>query len=105
MAAALFCWFLADLLYLLGGQTPGAVTRWVNAGWLIAGVFFAVGIWRRPRRVIPHLRGGGRPLTVARIGLALVPVLVPASVAVVAHALGTPVDPLPGFVANSSGPT
>jgi diguanylate cyclase (GGDEF)-like protein/PAS domain S-box-containing protein len=101
VAAALFCWFFADLLYLLGGQTPGAVTRWVNAGWLIAGVFFAVGIWRRPRRVIPHLRGGGRPLTVARIGLALVPVMVPASVAVIAHALGTPVNPLPGFVATT----
>jgi diguanylate cyclase (GGDEF)-like protein/PAS domain S-box-containing protein len=101
VAAGLFCWFLADLLHLLRGATPSGALSWVHAGRLLGGLCLGVGIWQRPRRVLPLVRGQGRPLTAPRIWLALAPLLVPAAMQILAHALGADVDPLPGFVATA----
>ncbi|MET0765785.1 MAG: bifunctional diguanylate cyclase/phosphodiesterase [Blastococcus sp.] len=101
LAGGLFCWFLADLGYLLAAENPEGVRPWMNAGWLLGPACLALGIWQRPRVVTPFVRGDGRPLTVARVGLVLAPILVPAAVEVLASSMGTDVDPLPGFVATA----
>ena len=88
VAAGLLCWFAADLGHLLKAEWPVLIGAWVDAGWLLANLLFAAGIWLRPRHVVPTAGAGGRPLTVARIGLALAPVMVPGTV----EALADPHD-------------
>ena len=96
-AAGLFAWFAADLGHLLTEEAPVLVGAWVDAGWLLANLCFAAGIWLLPRQ---PAGADGRPVTVARVGLALLPVLAPALGAVVAHRVGAHGDPVPGLLAT-----
>ncbi|MFP5370135.1 MAG: hypothetical protein ACLGI3_05225, partial [Actinomycetes bacterium] len=97
LAGGLFCWFAADLGHLLKAESPVLIGAWVDAGWLLASFLFAGGIWLLLRQ---PAGADGRPVTVARIGLALLPVLAPALGAVVAHRTGDHGDPVPGLLAT-----
>ncbi len=99
--AGLFCWFAADLGHLLKAESPVLVGAWVDAGWLLANLLFAAGVWLRPRQPDLPAGAGGRPLTVARIGLALAPVLVPAAGEVIAHGAGVHGDSMPGLLTTA----
>jgi len=101
VAVALFLWLVADLGFLLGGDDSAAGLAWVNAGWLMAGACIALGIWSRPRQVLPTTGAAGRPLTAARIGLALVPALVPGIVGSVAPVLGGHGHPRAGLLVTA----
>jgi diguanylate cyclase (GGDEF)-like protein/PAS domain S-box-containing protein len=91
------CWLAADLGWLLLAA-PESFSAWLTAGWLLGAVLLAAVTFQSPRDAVDGPAAEAPGLTRLRLSLALLPLLVPAVVAVVADRTGVDVDPAPGFL-------
>lgn len=93
------CWLVSDLGWLLLAA-PDSFGGWLTAGWLAGAVLLAGVTWCTPRDVAGGSPTGSPGLTRARLSVALLPLLVPAVLTVVAASGGEAVDPWPGMLAT-----
>lgn len=94
------CWLVSDLGWLLLAA-PDSFGGWLTAGWLAGAVLLAGVTWCSHQGVAAGGSPTGSPgLTRARLAVALLPLLVPAVLTVVAASGGEAVDPWPGMLAT-----
>jgi diguanylate cyclase (GGDEF)-like protein/PAS domain S-box-containing protein len=95
-AAGVGCWLLADFGYVVI-ESEGMAGRWMNAGWMVGSVLLAAAAWQPPTPVeagptdARSAATGTRP---AGIAIALVPLLVPGTLAVLGEVRGDPANPV-----------
>ncbi len=97
LAAGVACWLVSDLLYMLfPGSSTWAV--WLDAGWMVGAALLAAATWPRARRITPVRRR--EEVGAGRVALAIVPLLVPGIIEVVAYGSGVDPNPVPMLAAS-----
>jgi diguanylate cyclase (GGDEF)-like protein len=98
VVAGATAWFLSDLGYVVLPNSPPVL----DAGWSLGSIALAASSWAalaaRERPARPAAPPSTRPVSLAQLALALVPLAVPGAVQLVATAHGATVDPVPGVV-------
>ena len=99
-ASGVIAWLVADLGFLVTAG-EGAVSAWLDCGWLVASISMGTAaLLSTPKRVTPGPPPAAAWLGPPRSALITVPLLVPATVELIAKAMGTDADALPMFLAS-----
>ena len=93
------CWLLADLGHVLLSFST-RVDAELDAGWMLGSALMATTAWRRgsENSAQPGSEGGRRRILV-KVGIAILPLLVPPSLELVNHLRSSPKSPIITFVA------
>ena len=76
-AAGVVCWLISDFGYLLV-TVSGAWWASLDAGWMVGGVLMATSTWGRRGTPVPAVVAeAAAPSSLGRLGIAIVPLLVP----------------------------
>jgi PAS domain S-box-containing protein len=100
-AVGVACWLLANLGYpgLAGSATSSAL---LDVAWMVGGVFMATAAWRPALPVVETTKGARDELETSsplwRLGIAIVPLLVPPGLLLLNHLLGRHIHPLQAVI-------
>ena len=98
-AAGVACWLVSDLGYALF-LVSDTVSSLLDVGWMLAGIFVATSVWRRPDATPQAEESGEVSRThLGQLGLAILPLLVPPVLLVVLLPRGEEIRPAEGIVA------
>jgi diguanylate cyclase (GGDEF)-like protein/PAS domain S-box-containing protein len=102
------CWLVADFLYTLFAPT-GAVSVWLDGGWMVGAMLLAGAAWQPPVELGAPIEApdpaardvglGDYRVGRVRIGVALVPLLIPGAIEIVGFTQGFEPNPIPLFAA------
>ena len=98
-AAGVVCWLISDFGYLLV-TVSGAWWASLDAGWMVGGVLMATSTWGRRGTPVPAVVAeAAAPSSLGRLGIAIVPLLVPPGLLVFNELSGRHVHPIASAVA------
>jgi diguanylate cyclase (GGDEF)-like protein/PAS domain S-box-containing protein len=92
-AAGALCWLVSDFTYLLFSSS-GALTHWMDTGWLLGALLLASSTWQRSDLAYADA-GLERPMGRGSLALGLLPLLAPVVIELVGLRNGTDPDPVP----------
>jgi two-component system sensor histidine kinase/response regulator len=72
------CWLLSDFGYLLV-TVSGSWSPAIDAGWMVGGVLMGTATWHRQVRAVSGVRVAAAPSSLGKLGIAILPLLVPPS--------------------------
>ena len=92
-AAGVVCWLLSDFGYLLV-TVSGTWWAALDAGWMVGGVLMATSTWGHRTTPVPAaVAEAAAPSSLGRLGVAILPLLVPPALLVFNDAVGPPRAP------------
>jgi signal transduction histidine kinase/CheY-like chemotaxis protein len=93
LAVGVLCWLFSDVGYLVATES-GALSRWLDAGWMVGAGLMGLATWWAPARpLLPNIAAEGRHVQ-RTLAIAVLPLAVPPAIRIFSMVTGHYVNPL-----------